>query len=186
MHQAHQAAARPKGSAELPSQSQVPDKKGETMGQPACVLAPRQPRPPLTLVPPPAPEARFPSLERADRPSRAAARGTTLAVSIGIHALLLTAALVVPLLLFDDALPATEGAVRAFFAAPPELAPAPPPPPPPPPAARAQAPRALAAPPERSSGSFAQAPAVNEHKDLGRNDPCWCGSGKKFKKCHGA
>jgi preprotein translocase subunit SecA len=25
----------------------------------------------------------------------------------------------------------------------------------------------------------------NEHKDVGRNDPCWCGSGKKFKKCHG-
>lgn len=22
--------------------------------------------------------------------------------------------------------------------------------------------------------------------DPGRNDPCWCGSGKKFKKCHGA
>jgi preprotein translocase subunit SecA len=21
-------------------------------------------------------------------------------------------------------------------------------------------------------------------KELGRNDPCWCGSGKKFKKCH--
>ena len=21
---------------------------------------------------------------------------------------------------------------------------------------------------------------------LGRNDPCWCGSGKKFKHCHGA
>jgi len=20
---------------------------------------------------------------------------------------------------------------------------------------------------------------------LGRNDPCWCGAGKKFKKCHG-
>ena len=19
---------------------------------------------------------------------------------------------------------------------------------------------------------------------LGRNDPCWCGSGKKYKKCH--
>jgi preprotein translocase subunit SecA len=44
---------------------------------------------------------------------------------------------------------------------------------------------ALAAPPA-ASGSFAQGPAVNEHKDLGRNDPCWCGSGKKFKKCHGA
>ena len=43
---------------------------------------------------------------------------------------------------------------------------------------------ALAAPPAPSS--FAQAQAVNEHKDIGRNDPCWCGSGKKFKKCHGA
>jgi hypothetical protein len=21
-------------------------------------------------------------------------------------------------------------------------------------------------------------------KKLGRNDPCWCGSGKKYKKCH--
>ena len=46
---------------------------------------------------------------------------------------------------------------------------------------------ALAAPPLGSSdGSFAQAPVVNEHKDIGRNDPCWCGSGKKFKRCHGA
>ncbi len=27
---------------------------------------------------------------------------------------------------------------------------------------------------------------VEEHEKLGRNDPCWCGSGKKFKKCHGA
>ncbi len=47
---------------------------------------------------------------------------------------------------------------------------------------------ALAAPPAPSdgSGTFAQAPAVNEHKDIGRNDPCWCGSGKKYKRCHGA
>ena len=28
-------------------------------------------------------------------------------------------------------------------------------------------------------------PVVNELK-IGRNDPCHCGSGKKFKKCHGA
>jgi len=21
---------------------------------------------------------------------------------------------------------------------------------------------------------------------IGRNDPCYCGSGKKYKKCHGA
>jgi len=26
---------------------------------------------------------------------------------------------------------------------------------------------------------------TSEHEKLGRNDPCWCGSGKKFKKCHG-
>ncbi|HYH62422.1 MAG TPA: SEC-C metal-binding domain-containing protein, partial [Solirubrobacterales bacterium] len=24
-----------------------------------------------------------------------------------------------------------------------------------------------------------------ENEKLGRNDPCWCGSGKKFKNCHG-
>ncbi|HLY94879.1 MAG TPA: SEC-C metal-binding domain-containing protein, partial [Gaiellaceae bacterium] len=24
------------------------------------------------------------------------------------------------------------------------------------------------------------------HEKIGRNDPCWCGSGKKFKRCHGA
>ena len=33
----------------------------------------------------------------------------------------------------------------------------------------------------------AQRPKVNsENENIGRNDPCWCGSGKKFKKCHGA
>jgi preprotein translocase subunit SecA len=26
--------------------------------------------------------------------------------------------------------------------------------------------------------------AVNDKSKLGRNDPCWCGSGKKYKKCH--
>jgi preprotein translocase subunit SecA len=26
----------------------------------------------------------------------------------------------------------------------------------------------------------------SEHENIGRNDPCWCGSGKKFKRCHGA
>ena len=32
--------------------------------------------------------------------------------------------------------------------------------------------------------SVMQIPA--EQKDIGRNDPCYCGSGKKYKKCHGA
>jgi preprotein translocase subunit SecA len=27
---------------------------------------------------------------------------------------------------------------------------------------------------------------VDSEHQVGRNDPCWCGSGKKFKKCHGA
>jgi preprotein translocase subunit SecA len=31
-----------------------------------------------------------------------------------------------------------------------------------------------------------QVPIVkSEHEKLGRNQPCWCGSGKKFKLCHG-
>ncbi len=29
-------------------------------------------------------------------------------------------------------------------------------------------------------------PARNPMRDVGRNDPCPCNSGKKFKKCHGA
>jgi preprotein translocase subunit SecA len=27
---------------------------------------------------------------------------------------------------------------------------------------------------------------LSDEEQIGRNDPCWCGSGKKFKKCHGA
>ncbi|HEY5430769.1 MAG TPA: SEC-C metal-binding domain-containing protein, partial [Solirubrobacteraceae bacterium] len=27
---------------------------------------------------------------------------------------------------------------------------------------------------------------LEESEQIGRNDPCWCGSGKKYKKCHGA
>ncbi len=26
----------------------------------------------------------------------------------------------------------------------------------------------------------------SDQQSIGRNDPCWCGSGKKFKRCHGA
>ncbi len=44
-----------------------------------------------------------------------------------------------------------------------------------------------------STGSFGGGGAVatqqrvtSEQEKVGRNDPCWCGSGKKFKKCHGA
>ena len=30
------------------------------------------------------------------------------------------------------------------------------------------------------------APAARSGPKVGRNDPCWCGSGKKYKRCHGA
>jgi preprotein translocase subunit SecA len=54
-------------------------------------------------------------------------------------------------------------------------------------AAAGSAATALAAPPAPSSGAIpTQKQVINEHKDIGRNDPCWCGSGKKFKRCHGA
>lgn len=33
--------------------------------------------------------------------------------------------------------------------------------------------------------TLAQQPVLNNKKDVGRNDPCPCGSGKKYKKCHG-
>jgi preprotein translocase subunit SecA len=41
------------------------------------------------------------------------------------------------------------------------------------------------APREDTGGAVAQR-RVDAIDQIGRNDPCWCGSGKKFKKCHGA
>jgi preprotein translocase subunit SecA len=37
-----------------------------------------------------------------------------------------------------------------------------------------------------ATGVATQTVQSSPHEKLGRNDPCWCGSGKKFKKCHGA
>ncbi len=52
------------------------------------------------------------------------------------------------------------------------------------------APKPLGAAPESPFGGAEQAPVVQQpvrvEKAPGRNDPCPCGSGKKFKKCHGA
>ena len=39
--------------------------------------------------------------------------------------------------------------------------------------------------PDRSAAKPA-APESEQFTGVGRNDPCPCGSGKKFKKCHGA
>ncbi len=47
-------------------------------------------------------------------------------------------------------------------------------------------------PDDAADSALAEAPepvetvVKDEHDKIGRNDPCWCGSGKKYKKCHGA
>jgi preprotein translocase subunit SecA len=45
---------------------------------------------------------------------------------------------------------------------------------------------AQASPNTPSTTSGAEGQLHNPYKKVGRNDPCPCGSGKKFKKCHGA
>jgi preprotein translocase subunit SecA len=49
------------------------------------------------------------------------------------------------------------------------------------------------APPQEAASGNGGGGGVNpatvvksEDEKIGRNDPCWCGSGKKYKKCHGA
>jgi hypothetical protein len=36
----------------------------------------------------------------------------------------------------------------------------------------------------RSDGGSQQPVRAASKGQLGRNDPCWCGSGKKYKQCH--
>jgi preprotein translocase subunit SecA len=43
-----------------------------------------------------------------------------------------------------------------------------------------------AAPQSGNGSDVVETKVKSEHEKLGRNDPCWCGSGKKYKKCHGA
>jgi preprotein translocase subunit SecA len=40
--------------------------------------------------------------------------------------------------------------------------------------------------PARVGGDDVIKTVKRDEPKIGRNDPCWCGSGKKFKKCHGA
>ncbi len=52
--------------------------------------------------------------------------------------------------------------------------------------AGAQTATAVAPRPARTGGDDAPVKTVRrDEPKIGRNDPCWCGSGKKFKKCHG-
>jgi preprotein translocase subunit SecA len=71
-------------------------------------------------------------------------------------------------------------ALRFQHAPAPSLAAPPPPEPRPFGSAAGQAPRPAPAP-----AAEAVAPYVREQPKVGRNDPCPCGSGKKYKQCHG-
>src|SRR5688500_7325991 len=55
------------------------------------------------------------------------------------------------------------------------------------PVATAETPVRPATPESVTSGNGENPTTVvkTENEKLGRNDPCWCGSGKKFKNCHG-
>jgi preprotein translocase subunit SecA len=77
-----------------------------------------------------------------------------------------------------DPVPAPAGADDLFMGA----APAPRVPPPPPVASASRGP----APAVTSSLGPVGRPAAATVPGVGRNDPCPCGSGKKYKKCHGA
>jgi preprotein translocase subunit SecA len=48
--------------------------------------------------------------------------------------------------------------------------------------------REQVAKPTRTSGDGTDTPnrTIRKGKKVGRNDPCPCGSGKKYKNCHGA
>jgi hypothetical protein len=39
-------------------------------------------------------------------------------------------------------------------------------------------------PPQATSSAGPRPPTPSRARKLGRNAPCWCGSGKKYKKCH--
>jgi preprotein translocase subunit SecA len=72
------------------------------------------------------------------------------------------------------------GADASAFAQPSSIFGAPPP-------AAAPLPSHRAPQPARVGGDDAAVKTVrNDGPKVGRNDPCPCGSGKKYKKCHGA
>ncbi len=90
----------------------------------------------------------------------------------------------------------TERYLKIQVTAGPTARPAPPPPPPPTTLSgpspddlfRGPAPRAPVGPPPPVASSLGPvgAPPPGAVPEVGRNDPCPCGSGKKYKKCHGA
>ena len=76
----------------------------------------------------------FQSLVIAELPNTPARSSATFSVSLTIHALLVVAIVILPLLWYDTVPTANERSLRAFFVELPNVTPPPPPPPPPPPA----------------------------------------------------
>ncbi len=56
----------------------------------------------------------------------------------------------------------------------------------PPPAAPGAGPAGIMAPEFAVAGADPNATFIRQDRKVGRNEPCPCGSGKKFKHCHGA
>jgi periplasmic protein TonB len=89
------------------------------------------------MSPQPTPEFLFQSLIGGhDDANGVGRKGATLALSATVHAVLVSALLLVPLFYYDSIPQPSESILKAFFVAPVEIAPAPPPPPPPAPALR--------------------------------------------------
>ena len=89
--------------------------------------------------------------ERGPRSSRVMGPG---AISLAIHAVVVAAVVVLPLVVGEEVLPGTTDAVRAFFAPPPDIALPPPPPPPPPAGARTVVKAAPTAPRPETEAKF--------------------------------
>jgi preprotein translocase subunit SecA len=51
--------------------------------------------------------------------------------------------------------------------------------------AKSRAPAQRKTAPVGAAVGAGQAAAAGAQPKIGRNDPCWCGSGKKYKRCHG-
>ena len=47
-------------------------------------------------------------------------------------------------------------------------------------------PAATATRPRKTLMPVVEQRQLDPERDVGRNDPCWCGQGKKYKRCHGA
>jgi periplasmic protein TonB len=116
------------------------------MGHPATVEPPPVAARTVQRVLRPATERKFTIQLLPEHDVNARRKGGTFLTSLVVHAILIACVILIPLLFFEEALPAPGEVLRAFFVQPAELAPPPPPPPPPPAAGARPVAKAPAAP----------------------------------------